>query len=51
MIDEGMEKTDDGSLYGMVENAVGMVSRNPEVLLMYLPLGGWGYVLWKGFRG
>ena len=50
VIDAEMKPQEDETLMDMVQTAVGMVTRNPEVLLMYLPVGGWGYMIWKGFQ-
>ena len=50
VIEAEMKPQEDTTLMEMVQTAVGMVTRNPEVLFMYLPIGGWGYMVWKGFQ-
>jgi|GEM_PF-299930 len=50
IIDAEMKPQEDETLLDMLKTATGMITRNPEVLFMYLPVGGWGYMIWKGFQ-
>jgi hypothetical protein len=51
MIIEAQEEVEDESLWGMVSNVVTAVVKNPQVLLLYVPVIGLGTILWQGFQG
>jgi hypothetical protein len=49
IIKEQQEQIEDESIWGLTQNVISTVASNPQVLMLYLPIGGLFDMLWKGF--